>query len=866
MRNNIKKIIIKSFVFLISFSCLQTCFGDIDITTGAGDVNLPGGGGVATAASDVIRTGQILGADGDGYWSVTNYGTLTYGSLRTIYLQNASGGTVTNSGTAQIYAGDRYGIRIDGIGTVTNRDSAQIYADIRSLSIYGGGTVTNRDSAQIYAGNNYGIIIHGIGTITNSGTISAGGNYGIFFNGTNTADVLYNSGTIRGNPVAVSMGSGDDLAVLQTGSQVYGILDGGTGTDTLKLEGSGTLNNSVQNFEVLEKNNPGIWGIDTDLNVNTTTVNGGTLALNSGGTLNSTDMTVNSSGTLSMQGGTLTSANLDLLDGSCFEYHGGNLNVINYNFGVLGGVIINSPFDFSENLNVNGPVLINNTLTTPQLTIYGNGSFYGNGRVNGSVTNYGILSPGNSIGTLTVSENYNQTGGSYVIETSPDGSCDKLNVSGHSVFNNTELKIYNQSGHYYAHTVYEIVNSSAGVSGTFTLDSTDLTPLLYWDYKIDSKTLSLEIMRRSYTLFTATPNQLALAHTLDAVENKASGDFSSVLDVIDYLNQEGISYAMDEMSPASSDVFAGAALASSYYYTTTILNHLNDNVFRNVSEKMNKQGLNLWVDGFHAEEEIEGTSGISGYEYTLTGISAGVDKNIKENLLTGISFGISDMESDKKNSLNQGETNSMNLGAYAQWKIKTIFLNAVIGYAKNSHEGKRYIQFSEISRRADIEYDSDEYFISLGAGKSFKLKQFSLGFFDSITCTELQEDGYTETGADSLNLKISGRNTDSFKNDMGVRITLPWTYKNVLIMPEAEISWLHEFKNQERTLTAGFENFRADTFSVKGVPEEADLFHGRIGLSLFPGENFHINTSFEKSILNSDKSISVWRLDLKKTF
>ena len=46
------------------------------------------------------------------------------------------------------------------------------------------------------------------------------------------------------------------------------------------------------------------------------------------------------------------------------------------------------------------------------------------------MSNGGILSPGNSIGTLTVNGNFASTGGTYQVEVGPVGQNDRVNVGG----------------------------------------------------------------------------------------------------------------------------------------------------------------------------------------------------------------------------------------------------------------------------------------------------------------------------------------------------------------------------------------------------------------------------------------------------
>ena len=52
----------------------------------------------------------------------------------------------------------------------------------------------------------------------------------------------------------------------------------------------------------------------------------------------------------------------------------------------------------------------------------------------------------------------------------------------------------------------------------------------------------------------------------------------------------------------------------------------------------------------------------------------------------------------------------------------------------------------------------------------------------------------TESGADSLNLRVSSFDTNSFRSYLGGRISYTWTIANTIrLIPEVRMFWQHEF-------------------------------------------------------------------------
>ena len=272
--------------------------------------NLLGGGNDDT----IDNAGSVMGTlnAGDGTNTVMNTGTVTLDLLGGADVDNlTNSGTIMRdllggAGNDQITNdGDVDGNLDVGTGTnmVTNNASGMIAGNL-----LGGGNDDTIDNAGSVMGTlNAG---DGINMVTNTGTItmdllggtgnddvtnsgSVGGNLDVG-DGTN---MVMNTGTITGSLLA---GTGDDTISLNTGSSIGVALDGGSGTDSLTLLGTGTLDSPVANIETLDSQ--GDWILNAPAAfVNGATISSGTLALQNTLTAN----TVIGSGATLMGNGTI---------------------------------------------------------------------------------------------------------------------------------------------------------------------------------------------------------------------------------------------------------------------------------------------------------------------------------------------------------------------------------------------------------------------------------------------------------------------------------------------------------------------------------------------------------------------------------
>lgn len=247
------------------------------------------------------RNGSGVGSDGDG--TVRNYGTIT-GTIDDVSVNGDGDGVdidfkanITNYGTIQ------------GTGSKGEKDGSPNTSEGIAA---GGGTIINGSANAVISGKDNAILIDDSNAgpapyatqITNLGTIRGENGFGIRIIGAQN-DTIQNAGLIEGaNGQAVDLGGGDDTLIVNTGGQFIGLVDGGDGTDTVKLDGTGTFAGGV-NFEIL--NVKGDWTLTgTQSYSNGTTLESGKLSVD--GTLDSALTT--EAGTVLAGNGTIGSASI----------------------------------------------------------------------------------------------------------------------------------------------------------------------------------------------------------------------------------------------------------------------------------------------------------------------------------------------------------------------------------------------------------------------------------------------------------------------------------------------------------------------------------------------------------------------------
>ncbi len=299
--------------------------GSLVSTTGAG-ISIASGFEDATITnSGTIRAATVGIETGAG--EIDNSGTITVtGDAATAV--SAGSATLTNTGTITGTA-----VGVSGSGTINNNSDGVIEAQDTALSL-SSGTLNN--SGQIRLTNTGGTAVSAENsTLSNSGTVTSDAtafsmNGGSLSNsGTINGDVnlmsgatLSNSGTINSSVTAdgnvsitnsgtistsgdsIMLSGGGNTLTLQTGSSISGAIRSvfeGTPTDSLVLEGQGTLNSTVENFGSLTVRG-NTWNLSGAVSVMAVNIESGRLNIN--GTLDTGVGTANP-GLVSLQQGTL---------------------------------------------------------------------------------------------------------------------------------------------------------------------------------------------------------------------------------------------------------------------------------------------------------------------------------------------------------------------------------------------------------------------------------------------------------------------------------------------------------------------------------------------------------------------------------
>ncbi len=593
---------------------------------------------------------------------------------------------------------------------------------------------------------------------------------------------------------------------------------------------------------------------------------------------------------------------------SVFSVNSGNFGGIIFDNGKGGQLVKNSPGLLiltgqntyvgnttvnAGNLQVDGRISSNNTIVNL------GGTLSGIGTIGGNVLNGGTVSPGHSVGTLTVKGNYTQTAaGTLIIEVagSKKGQADLLAVGGAANLNGN-LRILRLGGaKLKVGDKVTFLTAGGGVNGKFANVSNPFgangtivkTGVVY-----HANSVALEAQQGSFAKFAdghCEPNGLAVAKALDSIAGK-----NSQKKLINFLNGEPLGNLcsdFDKIAPEElasvfnigislanvqsmnlirrmDDLQAGAAgfSASGYAMNSgggpSYSGELAANTGRTANGIGGPEGkggkemrapqedtrLGVFVTGVGEFTNIGNTANARGYDLTTGGFTLGVDYKVTPNFAIGINAGYARTGADLNNN-GRVTVDGAKVGLYATYFTGTgFYVDAAVNGGYNSYDTRR----SALKGFATGSTKGAEFNALLATGYDWKTGGLRIGPTANVQYTNVGIDSFREHGS-LAPLNITSKNGESLRTALGMKASYDWQVGGVVIRPEVRAAWQHEFGDSSFALDSRFANGAGNTFTVRGPAIGDDSLLLGAGVAVLWNERTSTYVYYDGELLRNNYS------------
>jgi outer membrane autotransporter protein len=813
------------------------------LTIGASETigSLQGGGTTAIHSGQTLTIAQTGSATYAG--AITGAGALTKTGSGTLTLSgsnNHTGGTTLSGGTLQLLHANALGngeLHLSS-GTLAVGNASN------SVGLFVPGHIT-------WASSNAIVSLASTGNITTAGNFTHGGNVGNrtfdFGSGQylqlgNNTLVNFGATTFNATHFQTTYSPGTSLAghFQIVGNSLVYVLQGGSASGSV-------INNS------------GAGGTPTWMDF---TVNGSATTATGNNTIRS--LTFANNGNLAIQAGhslMLTQGQVAVENGTSLVSSGTLATPGNFNKTGTGELDVQSTLAVNGTasidaglLSVNGQLIADSVVVNPNATLGGAGLIVGNVNVNGN------LSPGNSPGTLAIAGNLALTGAnSTLIEIASPTNFDRIVVSGRAnlggVLNVVEFGDFEIAyGQQYA-----FLTAGGGISGEFDAIN---TPATFRGRFLNLGTTGvLLIAPDTYTRVAVTPNQREVAQALDSFIPATSGDRETVSIALDLQTAEQYPYSFEQIMPGFYESLANIAIEQTYNQAQLLTQRLGtvrlgatgfqaiglsqpikyDKDGKSASDAKTASPIvesaidtnwNSWVIANGEFSLSRGLSGVPNYKNNAGGFLVGADYRLSENFATGLFAGY-EYSYAKYNGGSSTAGNSALFGLYGSYTHEDgYYADAIVSGGYTGFQTRRSIEFSTIDRTASANPNSGQFSAALNLGKDFEIGKFTLGPIIGAQYTYAGIGGFTETGAESLDLALGWQNANSLRTNLGARLAYNWEVgSNITLIPEVRGFWMHEFLNNPRNISSSLDGGNGASFDYETSAPYRNSVFGGVGIS-----------------------------------
>lgn len=473
---------------------------------------------------------------------------------------------------------------------------------------------------------------------------------------------------------------------------------------------------------------------------------------------------------------------------------------------------------------------------TSNVTVNSGASFGGTGTVTGDVTNNGFVRP--DIGTLNITGTYTQNAdGTYQVEVTPSGQSDLIAITGNAVLNGGTVAVNADSGTYAKSMRYTILTATGGVTGTFagvTSNLAFLTPSLSYD--ADDVFLTLLQSSSAFASGARTGNQYAVGTMLDRANASASGDFATVLSALSKLDTVQGPAALNAISgqPVANFGTANTQTASAFMSAVgaqmsalhgglgggthvAMAAPTSDQACDFVCDVSQPSRYGAWISGVGGLGSALGDSNAGTFTYNFGGTAVGADYKLMPDLLLGIGAGYITGTQWTNGFDGRGTTDAFSGNLYASWTPGNFYVDGLVGYAYSINRLTRTIVIPGLAPRiAQGTTGANQVLGQIEAGYRLALPvpaTAAITPFVRLQGSTTIQNGFSESGAQSLDLTVEQQTTDSLRTTIGTDLTAE--IRKVAI--DIRLGWQHESADTARPMTASFAGAPGQPFTVFGA-------------------------------------------------
>lgn len=520
-------------------------------------------------------------------------------------------------------------------------------------------------------------------------------------------------------------------------------------------------------------------------------------------------------------------------------------------------------------LMVNGSIASSSLTRVEAATLLGGSGTVGTTQING-----GTLSPGNSIGTLSVAGSLTLTAAStYLVEVSPTAS-DTVQATGTANPGGATVRAVFAPGAYVSRR-YTILSAAGGVNGTFgALQTVDLPARFTSMLSYDATSAYLDLQ------FGFTPpvggfsdNQKRVADALVGGFNtlgglpgsfasldgrglsQASGEAATGALQAAFMAQSQFINALTDPSVGDAGAEASNAPQPMSYAAGSVHGDVRD-AFAQAAPKPSsdimatERGWRMFGAAYGGEARVGGSASAGSHDLTgrVVGMMAGADLVIAPGRRIGFALGGGNTSYGLSDGMGTGRSDMFHAGMFGRQSFgEAGYLSGAFAYGWHDVHTDRIGPGGEQLRAG---YQANLLAGRVEAGWRVTTMGAAITPYGAVQAMTYMMPSHAETGSGgpgSFALAYAGGDVTATRVETGLRFDRTLALDNARVTLRARSAWLHHL-DDARVLSATFQSLPGIGFLVSGATPAKDAAFLSLGSEIVWTNGFALATSFDGEV------------------
>ncbi|MBA8822344.1 outer membrane autotransporter protein [Ochrobactrum sp. P6BSIII] len=528
---------------------------------------------------------------------------------------------------------------------------------------------------------------------------------------------------------------------------------------------------------------------------------------------------------------------------------------------------------------------------------------------NATILSDGVLSPGNSIGTLTVDGDLTLKPGSALeIEIASDGASDRVDVTGTATISGSNVSVttIDPETSYQNGQLYHILTTDGGISGEFAgvvSNSAFLDMSLVYDdtaadlkiclktgcpTTVDPETPEPELPSPAlFATVAQTRNQLATAGGLDTLAQ--TGSSLALYNTLLMLSADEARAAFDSLSGEAYASAKGVLINDGQFIRNAALGRLQQafggapatsinalsyaGAQRHISASASAidavapasiapfQNLyTAWGYAYGAWTRQDSDGNAGAVKSSVGGFVTGIDGAVLDTWRLGLLAGYSHSSFDMNDRASSGSSDNYTLGAYTgtEWTLNNghaLAFRSGLAYTWHDVDMNRSVAFPGFADNLTGDYNAGSFQLFGELGYNVHYGKALFEPYAGLAYLRLKTDSFNETGQTAAALSVHSGTTDTSFSTLGLRASTEFALGSVTATARTDLGWRHTYGDITPVSTASF--IGSDAFTVSGLPIAEDTALIEAGLDFKLTEDATLGLSYNGQFASGAKQNGV---------